>query len=152
MGRGLSPRDCGSAPVLFSDKNPSPISPTCPGTPNGRPLPHPCSARPSSPTGPGGYSHILGGQRPALHDADVQGAALGHGALPQTFRPGGRPGSEAGPRQGGRLHVTRRESGTLSRSPRATCPKRAGSWTGGFRRRREDSDRGGGASLPGLYR
>lgn len=96
--------------------------------------------------------HILGGQRPALHDADVQGAAFGHGAQPQTFRPGERPVSETGPRQGGRLHVTRSEPGTLSRSPRATCPKRAGSWTGGFRRRREDSDRGGGASLPGLYR
>lgn len=150
MGRGplaprrwISPRTPISTPLSFHDlpwhAEWATPSPTMPGTP-------------LIPDWPRGYSHILGGQRPALHDADVQGAALGHGAQPQTFRPGGRPGSEAGPRQGGRLHVTRSEPGTLSRSPRASCPKRAGSWTGGFRRRREDSDRGGGASLPGLYR
>lgn len=69
---------------------------------NGRPPPHPMRGLPLSPHSPWEYSHVLGGQRPALHHADIQGAALGHGAQPQTFRAGGRPGSEAGPRKGGR--------------------------------------------------
>lgn len=52
--------------MLFSDKNPSPISPTCPGMLNGRPLPHPCSARPSSPTGPRGtHTSLAGSARPS---------------------------------------------------------------------------------------
>lgn len=39
---------------------------TCPGTPNGRPPPHPCPARPSSPTGPGGtHTSLAGSARPS---------------------------------------------------------------------------------------
>lgn len=47
----------------------------------GDPLPS-MPGTPLIPDWPRGHSHILGGQRPALHDADVQGAALGHGAQP----------------------------------------------------------------------
>lgn len=79
------------------DKNPRPLHRR-----NGRPPPHPTRGVPLTPHSPWEYSHVLGGQRPALHHADIQGAALGHGAQPQTFRAGGRPGSEAGPRKGGR--------------------------------------------------
>lgn len=148
MGRGPSPRDGGSAPVLFSDKNPLPFHRLALVRRMGPPRPHPCPARPSSPTGPGGtHTSLAGSARPSTTRTF---RSYGHGAQPQTFRPGERPVSETGPGREG-VYMLRSEPGTLSESP-GHLPGNAGSWTGGFRRRREDSDRERGASLPGLYR
>lgn len=126
-----------------------PTSRTLPGTRNGRPPPHPKPDIPLTPCSPGEYSHVLGGQSPALHHTDIQGAALGHGYQPQTFRAGGRPGPEAGlgVRRPSTCHQLR--AWRPSRVP--TPPVRnTGSWAGGFRRRTGVRD--SLTTAPGLYR
>lgn len=138
---GLSPHEGVSASIQglsILDGNPCPLPQPSPARGMGDPHPTPCPARPSLRE----YSHVLGGQRPALHHADIQGADLGHGAQPQTFRAGGRPGSEAGPRARGVAEkgIYMSPAASLAPCPGVPAPpvRDAGSWAGGFRRRRKD--------------